>query len=41
VGTTVTERPLDDARDLDLLKKLVVARQNMLYQIGLRIIGQF
>jgi len=40
VGTTVTERPLDDARDLDLLKKLVVARQNMLDQIGRRIIGQ-
>jgi MoxR-like ATPase len=40
VGTTVTERPLDDARDLDLLRKLVAARKTMLDQIGRRIIGQ-
>ena len=40
MGTSVTERPLDDARDVELLKKLVVARKNMLDQIGRRIVGQ-
>ncbi len=40
MGTSVTERPLNDARDLDLLKKLVAARKSMLDQIGRRIIGQ-
>ncbi len=40
MGTSVTERPLDDARDVELLQKLVVARKNMLDQIGRRIIGQ-
>jgi MoxR-like ATPase len=39
VATSV-ERPLDDARDLELLKKLSVARKTLLAQIGRKIIGQ-
>ena len=40
MATSTDARRLDDARDLELLKKLGQARRNMLDQIGRRIIGQ-
>jgi MoxR-like ATPase len=40
VGTHVQPRALEDARDLELLRKLSVARKQLLHQIGRRIIGQ-
>ena len=38
-ATQVTHRPVDDSRDLELLKKLAVARKTLISQIGRRIIG--
>jgi MoxR-like ATPase len=40
VATSVDSRPLNDARDLELLKKLAVSRKTLLDQIGRKIIGQ-
>ncbi|MGQ0764610.1 MAG: AAA family ATPase [Gemmatimonadota bacterium] len=37
---TSVERPLDDARDLELLKRLGASRRTLLDQIGRKIVGQ-
>jgi MoxR-like ATPase len=40
LATSVEPRALDDARDLELLKRLAVARKTLLTQIARKIIGQ-
>jgi len=40
VASQTTEKTLDDSRDLEMLKKLAVARRELVAQIGRKIIGQ-
>jgi MoxR-like ATPase len=40
VATQTQPRPLDDSRDLELLKKLAVAKKTLMAEIARRIVGQ-
>jgi MoxR-like ATPase len=40
VATQAQPRPLDDSRDLELLKKLAVAKKTLMAEIARRIVGQ-